>query len=413
MSQAELAWLVGRQHGVGSSESPVITLGRLFDKTAVDIYIGKKRTLSLDDVVKENPNFRRGHTYEPLALALFQDKTGVNVFYPKTDQERFVDFQVWDPKHKFLFADFDGLAEDGWVMEIKSPLQRVADAIRSSGVKDYYQIQAQHLAHCANVCTLPYLGNKWKGKIKGTRLVVYECEKVDIQIYELPLDQEWADMIIENDRLFWKSVETNTPPQEPEYTQPVKIESKGGTYKQLEGPAWEEAVQRYKLAQERSEAAARMFDSAKDMMKKAMEDAGEDAIQIGRNKFLYREQAGRAYFDKKAFMADHPNLDLSKYDKKGKPTRPFRNWGPKNELKEEMQEAAAAQNETLDSQLITLSDELEFFSKQRLEPEHAVAVYDELRERAELYVRVLGLETNQIERALEKAATAATKMITN
>lgn len=426
MSSSELDWLKSRQGGVGSSDSPILALGEVFKKTSVDLYIDKKKTITADDVGIDYAPFRRGHTYEPLALALYEQQYGVKVYYPKTDDERYNQFQVWDPKHSFLFADFDGLCEDMWVAEVKSPMQRVADQIKASGLKDYYQIQAQHLAHHANVCTLPVVGDKWKGKAKGTRVIVYEPENVAVQVYELPIEKKMVKAIIANAKHFWMNhVEAGVPPMDSQPKQPVKKKAKGGKYTQVEGAGWEEAVSRFKLAQERKVAAEKMLATAKHLIIDTMGKLKMDAVQVGQFKFSHKEQAGRSSLDVKALRAalaeievkcpgcshtfkHNPEIDTEDFKKQGAPFMTFRNYGPKSDLKD----AEQTDDSSLDEQLLGLVDELNVFSTRDLDPDHAVTVFDELRERAELYTRVLNMETEQIMEALQIAGEAVTRMVT-
>lgn len=87
---AKLEWLKGRQHGVGSSDSPILALGEVFKHTPVDLYIDKKKSLTEDDLLStdDNPHFRRGHTYEPLAAAIYAMQSGLKIYTPETDEER-------------------------------------------------------------------------------------------------------------------------------------------------------------------------------------------------------------------------------------------------------------------------------------------------------------------------------------
>jgi len=407
--QQHLAWLQGRQAGVGSSDSPVLALPpeKVFKKTAVDLYISKIRTITMEDIDAEddNPNFRRGHTYEPLAVAMFQAQTGIKVQAPVTDDERFRGFQVSDPGSP-LFADFDGFCEDGWVYEGKAPIQRVCDSFRTQGIKEYYMVQAQHLAHCANVCELPFLGKdskKWLGKIKGTRLVVYEPEKVQLQIVELPIDHGMISAIVTNAKKFWDDhVAKGIPPADTVYDQPVAKKATKGKYKEQDAKDWQEAVQVYKLAKEQEMIAKAKMAAAKDGMAKKMEGAGEEAVNIGPHKFLWRQVAGRRSFDKKALQADFPDLDLDKYMKQGKPTQQFNYYGPKEQPK--------TGDEEVDSQVMTIHAELETFARQ----EHAleeVDDFDDLRDRADLYAAMLEMELGAIRLGLEKAAKSMTKKL--
>jgi len=408
--QQHLEWLRGRQNGVGSSDSPVLALPpeKVFKKTPVDLYISKKHTITMEDIEAEgdNPNFRRGHTYEPLAAAMYEAQTGIKVYAPETDYERFKGFQVSDPDSP-LFADFDGFCEDGWVLEIKSPLQRVCDSFKSQGIKEYYMVQCMHLVHCANVCELPFLGadsKKWLGKIKGARLVVYEPENVQLQIVELPIDPDMIKAIVQNAKRFWKDhVLPGVPPADKVYDQPVTKKATKGKYKEMTGKAWQEAVDVFKLAKERELVAKMKLAAAKEHISQVMKTSGDEAVNVGPHKFLYREVAGRKTFDKKALQADFPDLDLSKYTKQGKPHDQFNYYGPK--------ERPQSGDETVDNEVMTIQVELDEFAGKKMDMEEGMEEFDELRARADLYAAMLEMELGAIRLGIEKAAEAVTKKL--
>jgi len=342
-----------------------------------------------------------------LAVAMFQAQTGIKVYAPVTDEERFKTFQVQDPDSP-LFADFDGFCEDGWVYEGKAPVQRVCDSFKTQGIKEYYMVQAQHLAHLANVCELPFLGKdskKWLGKIKGTRLVVYEPENVQLQIVELPIDQGMIGAIIKNAKTFWADyVMKRVPPADTIYEQPVSQKATKGRYKEMTQKEWQDAVNLFKLAKEQAAVAEAKLDQAKDGMAHRMQEAGEEAVNVGPHKFLYRMVAGRRSFDKKALQADFPNLDLDKYMKQGKPIKQFNYYGPRNDANPYL--------ENDDSTTMTIHSELEAFAKQNnIDPEEAVDIFDELRARADLYASVLEMELGAIRMGVDKAAEAVTKKL--
>jgi len=404
---AKQKWLEGRQAGVGSSDSPVLALGEVFKKTPVDVYISKKRTVKPEDAEEsDNPHLRRGKVYEPLAAALYEQQTGIKVYAPETDEERFGPYQVWDPDSP-MFADFDGFCEDGWVLEIKSPMQRVADSFKASGIRDYYMIQSQHLAHVANVCPLPFLGadaEKWIGKVKGTRVVIYECENVALQIVELPIDKDIVDAIRRNAIKFWgESVVVNLPPAPTRYEQPPESKEKTKSkYTQMEGEAWQRAVDAYKLAKEREAGAKVAIDSAKKMIIGVLKEAKIEAVQIGRHKFLNRLVAGRKSFSKSLLQADFPDLDLTKYEVQGAGYVQFNYYGPKDRMKAEGDD---------ESTIVTVQSELEEFAGKEWTIEEGVETFDELRSRADLYAAMLEMELGEVRTAIEAAAEAVTRKL--
>jgi len=399
---SELEWLASRQTGVGSSDSPVLALepDKVFGHTPLDIYISKKAEIT--DNEEDNPNFRRGHTYEPLAIALAEAKLGMRIHAPQNDMERWNDYQVRDPGRSYLYADFDGVREDGWVVEVKSPMQRVADKIRTEGLKDYYQVQGQHLVHVGDVGGLPVLGKLPDG-CPGVCFVIYECEKVAVQIYEMPRNQDMIDAILANADNFWNNhVALDNPPID-YIQQPVQTRKTKTKYTEVEGEAWVEAVQQYSLAHEAQAAAKNRLEAAKSRIKTAMEQADLSYALIGEHKFQYVQRAGRKTFNEKLLKAEHPTIDLERYKIAGKPYADFRHYGPKEQNK--------WGDETLDGQLLTIRDELEGFTRRSVDPDVAVEVFDEMRARAELYARMLSLELEGIEAGINSAASALVEKV--
>lgn len=393
----EIGWLSSRQTGVGSSDSPILALPskKVFNKTPVSLYIGKKEPIKPNTT--DNPNFRRGHTYEPLAIEMAQFKLGQKIYSPQTDEERWNDFQVRDPGRAHLYADFDGLREDGWVVEVKSPMQRVADSIRENGLKDYYQVQGQHLVHVASVGALPYLGKLPDG-CPGVCFVIYECETVSVQVYEIPRNDEMIAAILSNADNFWLNyVEKDIPPTDmiQEWAEVPKSKAK---YVEVSGEAWEEALKQYVIANEAEQSARRRLEAAKERIKNAIVDSKLEKIIVNRHKFSYGKQSGRRTLNEDKLLADYPTIDLDKYKIRGEPFDVMRHYGPKDEVK--------MGDETLDGQLLTLVDEMKVFEKRSVDPEVAVDIFEELRDRAELYMRMLSMEIEGLSNGLEDARKA-------
>jgi len=415
----ELEWLRGRQTGVGSSNSPVLVLGQVYGRTPLDVYLSKKTEVALSE---ESPDLRRGHTYEGLAAAMYEQRSGIKVYVPETDQERYVGYQRRDPDRDWLYADFDGICEDGWVLEVKSPRQRRCDRFRTEGAPEYYQVQCQHLAHIANVAhDLPGVGSKWRGKIKGTRLVIYEPENVDLIVIELPLDPEMVARIIDTAEDFWKNhVLADNPPLAPPPTPRKKRpKGKGGKYTDVEGEAWEEASAAFLVAKQLADAAKARVDRAKATIAEAMQSSGLERVMVpDGTKFQYVPQAGRRTFDKKAAQAAllkieadcpacqkrvafEPGIDWARFDKVGAESMVFRSYG-----------AATDDGEGgLDDRLLDLHGQLEAFAGRDLDPELAVDVFEDLRNQAELYERMLAVEIDQVRAGLQNASEAFAKKI--
>lgn len=396
----ERQWLEGRQRGIGSSESPVIVLGQIYRTKPIDIYLGKVTPIGPKE---DNPHFRRGHTYEPLALALFERQSGIRVYAPETDEDRYQNFQRWDPERPWIFSNFDGLCEDGWVAEVKSPMQRVADRITNEGIQDYHLVQCHHHNHIANVApNLPHLGSRWRGQIKGTRLIIYEVEQVQLQVYDIPYDQAFIDDLLERCRCFW---EDHVVPRRPPHSwepQPKRIPKRGGRYELVEGQAWEDAAQELFFAKQLQGVSKRRYEIAKQVVVDAMLAAGKDRIMLPSGaKFLRGKQASRT-LDKARLLADHPGVDLDAYMAPGEPYETFRSYGATDVV-----DAA----ETMESGIGALHEQLTTYAGRQIDADVAASEFDRLRNQAELYSRMLHGELDQLEAAMSQAYAACLQKI--
>jgi hypothetical protein len=411
-ASARLEWLRKRTTGIGSSDSPVLMLGEVYGRTPLDTYLSKV-TEPKDDG-GDNPNFRRGNTYEPLALALYEQRSGVRVHAPQTEAERFLGFHVRDPELHHVYGDYDGFAADGWVLEVKSPMQRVCDRIRSEGLKDYYQIQAAQLVALATRVAaagmeLPGIGVMGPGwTCPGARVIVYEPERCDIMVVELPADPAMGAAIYAEVDRFWREhiVPRRPPLVRPPWEQPAakpkaKVKAKGGEYAEVEGSAWAEAVAAFIVAREAERVAKARVARAKGTIEAALRAGGKPKVRTADGwKFALSEVAGRKGFDRKLLEAEHPELDLRRYETQGKPYASLRAYGPNDAA------GAGEGDDSMDAQLTTLYDELLAFAQgdhAGLELEEVAQSFDDIRSRAELYARMLTAEAGQVEGALVEA----------
>ena len=408
----EVEWLRTRLTGVGGSDAPVLFLGELFKRRAWDLYMDKTRRpeqITEAEVLegKENPAFRRGHTYEPIAIDLYRQHlaavgSAATVHAPDDSSARYGSFRLTDPDAPHRYVDLDGCRSDGWVVEVKSPSQGVCDWIRSNGVKDYYQIQAQYEAGIVDKTGCPGFG---PGQCKGTILVIYEPERIALQVYEVPKDQELIDATFGLVDRFWSEhVIPRNPPTNWVTEDAPQISAKGGRYQPVDSAALTEAAALLQAARDNEAAARHRAEVAKANVVELLEGLGEERIILPTGiKLSNTVQAGRSSIDIKALKADHPEIDWTRYERPGKPFRTFRVYGLKKYDPEELE---------LDGALGTVSGELDAYSRRQwADIEEASVVYEELRQRAEFYRAAMQAELADIDRKLDKAAVAATKAI--
>lgn len=308
-------WLKSRQKGIGSSDSPILALGEVFGKTPIDLYIEKK---ALNIYSEDNAQFRRGRTYEPLAIKIAEQKLGMKIYHPKTDLERWNDYHCW-VDGEVCFSDFDGIREDGVVVEVKSPMSRTVRKIKDFGVADYVQVQGQHLINTASKCKLPGLG--YTGKCDAVCFVYYDCEEVDVHTFEVPRNDMMINVIQRNADRFWNQVTSNNPPIK-DTCEVIKVDNIPGRY-EIADENLDVLMNNYSIAkiEKRGHDEARL----KELISNYMNAKGIDkVVNSYGHKIVFKEENGKTTFDKKHLQADFPDLDLKKYEKRGKSKKVFR-----------------------------------------------------------------------------------------
>jgi len=306
-------WLAERRGGVGASEAGIIMGAQAFGRNELTLYLDKigKSEPTDDDVA----DFRRGHAYEALALALAAEATGIAIDRAATadDIGRFC-FTAPDAPH--LRATLDGMCHDGWLAEAKAPRPHKLAEYLDKGIPDIYdwQIQAQ-LACCPDA--------------PGCRFVLYDIVSVRDHILEVERDDARIATLTANVEDWWKRVvEGRLPPTAAagSETRRLKVPSE---YVTVEGPEWEEAVGALLTTKQALDAAKADHEEARANLKAMMAGASLEKIACAGHKVIHAWQDGRTRFNKKLLAAEHPDLDLGRYEERGDPFAMFRHYPPK------------------------------------------------------------------------------------
>ncbi len=307
-------WLERRRKGVGASESPILVLGEHFQKTPVDLYMAK---MGLSEDTIETKDMRRGTALETHALDEFRRDTGVDVRGTQTLEEKYgkdSEFAVRHPVHSFIYAHLDGIIGDGKteIVEVKCPRVGGFMKIKEEGLPEGYQIQGQHQMAVtgAQVC----------------HFVIFSAELWEYRHIPLERDEQMVELIVARAARFWLDhvLEEKAPEQKVRPEDIPNIRKKGGVSRDVaESGAWKEAFGIYRNADMAHKAAKKEIDEAKGLVLGLMEATSNFSVHIGRDKFSYAQVAGRKTFDKKALKLAHPDIDLSGFDKMGKPYKKF------------------------------------------------------------------------------------------
>lgn len=338
-----LAWLRGRQTGIGSSDSPVLLLGEVYGRTPMSLYLDKVQPIVAAPEDDDTPDFRRGRTYEPLALALYtQEHPEAVIRRPLTPEERYRDFQVRGVP-PWLFADFDGLflprAADGsaWVLEVKCPRAWTMRRIRAGGPLPYHHAQSQHLALVAQqVAQTPAGLLGWHGPVAGTRMLCYDCEEVEVLTFDLPHAHAMQHDILTRGEQFWACVQRRAPEAlEDLCFSPVDTPMhppSEKTYVAVEGEAWQHTAQQFAAARRAFAQADAEQEKWKAIVQAGMTQADLTRVLLPNDiKVIYAQQRGRTSFDRVACQAAHPEVPLGDFYKRGQPFYQMRVYAPKED----------------------------------------------------------------------------------
>jgi putative phage-type endonuclease len=298
-------WLEERRQGIGGSDSPVI-LGVSPFVTPRELWRQKRGIDPLEQ--HETPAMLRGTALEPIAADLYARQTGRKV--------RKSNLTLRHPQHQWMLAHIDRqiVAQDErgpGVLEIKCPGLHVFGRARRKGLPDYYQVQLQHY--------LAVSGRKWGA------FAVFNAERWELVCFDVPRDEELIETIIARDAEFWRAVEEG---REPVGNESVRIGDlppvDPSEVITIDSPAWKEAIERLREAREIASEAESLQEQATATVKSLMEQSGATIAEGCGARIYYKLQLGRETFDRNQLAYEHPELDLSRYIKRGNSFRIFK-----------------------------------------------------------------------------------------
>jgi putative phage-type endonuclease len=307
MSRQE--WLEERRKGIGGSDAPVIYLGEYYGKTIQNLFYEKTGVAPLDRE-EETADMRRGHRQEPVAAALFEEQTGLELFpAPEILQH---------PEFPFMRASLDRWAHDpadrhgaDFPLEIKCPRFSAFLKWKREGIPEGALIQGQH-----------YLA------VTGAPRLFYGvfCAEVDeLLTVSVDRDDELIEKLIWAEAGFWGHVIREELPPMPNADDRPDLPptpSEGAKVVRIRSVEWKEAVE-----------ALREATLLKDQVKMMEEEAKANLIdQMGKHEVAegggarihYTDTKGRLKTDFTAMERD--GIEVSKYQKRGKSFRTFRSY---------------------------------------------------------------------------------------
>ena len=181
---AKQKWLADRRSGLGGTDAAAI-MGLSRFKTPVQVCLDKWGELPEQP---DNDRMRYGRMQEPVIRQWYADTTGRSVTVPEG--------VVRHGKYPFILGSFDGLTDDGRLLEIKTA-QR-GDEWGEPGtdeIPDAYMCQVQHYMMITGLPVADVVVS-----IAGTMPLIYEVP-ADREIHELFIDREcsfWNDHVLKH-----------------------------------------------------------------------------------------------------------------------------------------------------------------------------------------------------------------------
>lgn len=180
---SRIDWLAWRNHGIGSSDAPVVMNASPWS-TPFELWARKTGRLRPQPT---NWAMQRGLDLEPRAREEYERLTGIPM--PATRLEH--------PDHRFIRATFDGLNLDAKrVLEIKCPGNADHVTAIQGKIPDKYLWQCVHLIFVAQMKTLDYFS------FDGFSGVLVTMKR----------DVALENRLFKEESIFWKHVVKDTPP---------------------------------------------------------------------------------------------------------------------------------------------------------------------------------------------------------
>lgn len=255
-----------------------------------------------------NGHMERGIVLEPTARRKLADRLGVQI---EPNAEHGFSYSA---RYPFAHALPDGWIRFGGIaipVELKVPTPQNWQTIRLKGVHDYWLIQCMWQIAVTDV---PHL------EFGALNPVTFEIIHVNV-----PRDQELIDSIMTRAVLFWENLKRGIrPAEEQSSADQIVLPEVGGEMVTLTGGDALAAAAGLIEAQNIKKDAEELEALAKARIVELM--AGADVAELPGLRIYNREQAGKISFDKKALAKEHPKIDLSRFEKQGKPFRVFKSY---------------------------------------------------------------------------------------
>jgi putative phage-type endonuclease len=289
-------FLAKRQTYLGATDIAAI-LGVDIYRTALDVYNEK---LGLVPAFAGNKQTERGQRLEAVAAQEYTRETGRKVHRRSTE--------LIHPKYDFIRGHIDRrVVGDKRPVEIKCPSRGMFHKIKREGLPDSWIVQMQ-----------TYL---WLDESSVGDFAPFCADAWETLPFEVPAQPEMYEQIEHIAVLFWtENVLKGVPPKAVSADKPlIEFAKVAGAVESREDTAFLEAAEILREAKQLESDGKELLALAKQQIKKAV-DGKFGKYRGGCLKALhYSISQGHLKFDKSLLAAEHPEIDISRYETRGDP----------------------------------------------------------------------------------------------
>lgn len=293
-----------RRGYIGASEVAAI-MGMSPYETPLDIF---HRKLGLSPDFEDNAHIRRGNRLEHIAAEYYTEQTGHKL---RRYTEAFI-----HPDMPYFRGHVDRLVVgEKRIWEGKCPSVAAFRKMQRDGLPEAYILQAQALMGLSGYAVLT-----WD---------VFCADVWDAAVFDIEFDSGLYAIICGAVRSFWENHVVPKIPPDADGKSDIEFERVGGQdITRRDDESWCKKAAALREAKQLVDDAEMLYGLAKkDILESIEESPG--IYEGGGLRLYYTEQAGRVTLDKKAMAAD--GIDLTKYEKHGKPFPTFRPYFTKGE----------------------------------------------------------------------------------
>ena len=293
-------FLVERQSYLGASEMAAV-LGVDDHKTALDLYNEK---IGLVPPFAGNNQTKRGLRLEEIAAQEYTEATGRKVQRRQTE--------LIHPEHGFIRGHIDRrVVGDKRPVEFKCPSRGMFYKMRRDGLPMAQIVQMQS-----------YL---WLDHSSVGDFAIFCADTWELLPFTIEAQPELFEQIEHLAVVFWtEHVLKRVAPAIVEADRPaIEFAKVAGEVTHVDDPEFIEAAQLLQEAKQLENDGKLLYEIAKQRIINSV--GGQfGKFQGGGLRLSYYQSPGHSSFDKKRLAAEHPGIELSRYEKRGQPFPVFR-----------------------------------------------------------------------------------------